>query len=681
MSARLLFRDNQGRDGEVVLTQSAPTYVGRALDCAIRTDDAMVSRKHSMIRMEGGHYIVEDLGSANGTHVNDVRVTKQSLAHNDVVRCGSLWLRYVEDGPLVSAGAAGSAPPVSASPGADALGYAGTMAANQQELPQPPQPSVPYGGPPAMPGLSNASGGQVASAATPQVLAPDSVVVNLDGSPELAKARDNIAATRQQLEDLQARYDREVADGKRLRAETSTLRDRLDDLRRDLAEKDDVVAAHDRVAEELRGELRSSKEALLAQKSELAELADTVAAKERQLERISGDVSKVKDEVEQRDRQLVELSRTKDDGWKKLNEQLSEIEHFREVITEQERMLEERRVGLVSQEEVIKELRDGKESMLSQVAKLKAENEEMARDEARQRAKIEAIDEENRRLSRMLAEAQGGGEHGSVEHSARQSAELKELRVEVKTLEADRGRLEALHRSSESALDRMQERLAKLEVELREAREAREKALSARMVAEQALTKAELARHKAEENALSAAQDHETDKSGSEELRFELEKAQRKIAELEKNTAPAVSESDLAELSAKLHHAEAQVAELTAELQDTQTSLERSLADMKAAKEVMVGSKLKDPDSTAVRISAAPPELLDKTIEVHDGINDSLSEIRNNLLLIQGEFETFAGGDSSESSRTIADTLKVLVGNAEEAKGVLRSLKELIEFS
>ena len=97
MSARLLFRDSQGRDGEVLLSQTAPTYVGRALDCAIRTDDAMVSRKHSMIRMEGGRYVVEDLGSSNGTHVNDVRVTKQPLAHNDVVRCGSLWLRYVED--------------------------------------------------------------------------------------------------------------------------------------------------------------------------------------------------------------------------------------------------------------------------------------------------------------------------------------------------------------------------------------------------------------------------------------------------------------------------------------------------------------------------------------------------------------------------------------------------------
>jgi hypothetical protein len=59
----------------------------------------MVSRKHSIIRMEAGRFCVEDLGSSNGTHVNEVRVTKQALNHNDVVRCGSLWLRFVEGPP------------------------------------------------------------------------------------------------------------------------------------------------------------------------------------------------------------------------------------------------------------------------------------------------------------------------------------------------------------------------------------------------------------------------------------------------------------------------------------------------------------------------------------------------------------------------------------------------------
>ena len=79
--ARLLFRDSQGREGTVELSPTETVYVGRGLECAIRTDDGMVSRRHSQIRMEGGRYVVEDLGSANGTHLNNTRIQKQAVGH------------------------------------------------------------------------------------------------------------------------------------------------------------------------------------------------------------------------------------------------------------------------------------------------------------------------------------------------------------------------------------------------------------------------------------------------------------------------------------------------------------------------------------------------------------------------------------------------------------------------
>lgn len=43
----------------------------------------------------GGRWLVEDLGSAAGTFVNGVRVEKQALDHADVVRCGTLQVRFV----------------------------------------------------------------------------------------------------------------------------------------------------------------------------------------------------------------------------------------------------------------------------------------------------------------------------------------------------------------------------------------------------------------------------------------------------------------------------------------------------------------------------------------------------------------------------------------------------------
>ena len=69
-----------------------------------------------------------------------------------------------------------------------------------------------------------------------------------------------------------------------------------------------------------------------------------------------------------------------------------------------------------------------------------------------------------------------------------------------------------------------------------------------------------------------------------------------------------------------------------------------------------------------------------KATEVHDGINDVLSELRNNIVLIQNEFAEMAKEDSGDSARIIRETLEALLGNAEDAKGVLRSLKELVEY-
>ena len=66
------------------------------MDCAIRTDDAMVSRHHSRIFWGGGGYVLEDLSSANGVYFQEQRVQSHMFKHGDAIRCGSLWLRFVD---------------------------------------------------------------------------------------------------------------------------------------------------------------------------------------------------------------------------------------------------------------------------------------------------------------------------------------------------------------------------------------------------------------------------------------------------------------------------------------------------------------------------------------------------------------------------------------------------------
>jgi hypothetical protein len=93
--ARVLWRDAQGKEGSIDLG-AGETRIGRAVDCPIRTDDAMVSRHHARIVWGGGGFVIEDLGSANGVYYQEQKVQSHLMRHGDAVRCGSLWLRFID---------------------------------------------------------------------------------------------------------------------------------------------------------------------------------------------------------------------------------------------------------------------------------------------------------------------------------------------------------------------------------------------------------------------------------------------------------------------------------------------------------------------------------------------------------------------------------------------------------
>jgi pSer/pThr/pTyr-binding forkhead associated (FHA) protein len=55
-----------------VKLEGAPAYIGRAAGNAIRIDDPSISRLHCSVSLRaGGNVIIADVGSANGTYVND----------------------------------------------------------------------------------------------------------------------------------------------------------------------------------------------------------------------------------------------------------------------------------------------------------------------------------------------------------------------------------------------------------------------------------------------------------------------------------------------------------------------------------------------------------------------------------------------------------------------------------
>ncbi len=67
--------------------------VGRERDNSLVLADPTVSRHHARLALESGALVVYDLGSTNGTFVNEQRISQQRLQAGDVVRFGGVRFR------------------------------------------------------------------------------------------------------------------------------------------------------------------------------------------------------------------------------------------------------------------------------------------------------------------------------------------------------------------------------------------------------------------------------------------------------------------------------------------------------------------------------------------------------------------------------------------------------------
>jgi hypothetical protein len=76
------------------LSSASATSLGRARANDVVIDDEAISGQHLRIRPEDGRFVLHDLGSTNGTKVNDKKVQKHALADGDLIRLGDTSLRF-----------------------------------------------------------------------------------------------------------------------------------------------------------------------------------------------------------------------------------------------------------------------------------------------------------------------------------------------------------------------------------------------------------------------------------------------------------------------------------------------------------------------------------------------------------------------------------------------------------
>ena len=88
----VLLRMDGVQAGQIVGLEQWPFTVGRHPTNALRVDEDSISRFHARIVRSGDDFVVEDMGSRNGTFVAGKRVTRAKLDHD-------CWLQF---GPRVS---------------------------------------------------------------------------------------------------------------------------------------------------------------------------------------------------------------------------------------------------------------------------------------------------------------------------------------------------------------------------------------------------------------------------------------------------------------------------------------------------------------------------------------------------------------------------------------------------
>jgi hypothetical protein len=115
-------------------------------------DDSEVSRRHAVVRRSGDELEIEDLGSLNGTYLNERKVEKAALSGGDVVRIGTSTFAYEAAEALPGRApptrvAAPAAPPEPAPPQEAAPAQPSSPAAGPLSAPEAPAaaPSQPFG--------------------------------------------------------------------------------------------------------------------------------------------------------------------------------------------------------------------------------------------------------------------------------------------------------------------------------------------------------------------------------------------------------------------------------------------------------------------------------------------------------------------------------------------------------
>ncbi|MGE4072381.1 MAG: FHA domain-containing protein [Lysobacterales bacterium] len=106
---RFVLRGVSGVTFGKVFPLQGTVVIGRQNECEIPIPSEEVSRRHAELRVTPDGIMVEDLGSSNGTYVNDKRITRQLMKAGDELRLDTIRFLLLAPGQEMHQVSAGRA--------------------------------------------------------------------------------------------------------------------------------------------------------------------------------------------------------------------------------------------------------------------------------------------------------------------------------------------------------------------------------------------------------------------------------------------------------------------------------------------------------------------------------------------------------------------------------------------
>ncbi|MSP91609.1 MAG: FHA domain-containing protein [Myxococcales bacterium] len=602
-----------------------PVTIGRNPGSTVYSKETTVSRNHGRIGWDEDGYYIKDLGSSNGSFVNNERTQRAVIREGDTVRCGEVLEIFLRPG---SSKKDGGGAPQAERPVAKAMPTTGFKAEDQAKLvalvadKQTQQHAAragaigaattrrepsPAAGPSARPEPQSADRPAAARTAVPTGQAPVVSQPTARPAPTSAGGGDagelgrRVRALEQSLAEAEARATRAEADVKAIEPRAMRYSVELEGL----SEKYVKLKEHNQVIqkelEKTRAELREQEDRLFEAERRATEFEQQIQAAREKATDATEQLSGLKVRITQKDRQIEELQR-----------QLDLLEY---------------------------ELRAARDENESLQSSFNRESNDQGRLERKINLLQEVIQEKEDKIQQLQIDLR------------EKDMEIRQVRmgVGISDLEHEKRQLLQDYHNATRRVDELQER-----------------AMQAQRSAEAMKAELEAAKTAAERKpaALVDVSEHPDFKAKAREierLREELSSVQKELARAQvKFEAVEATGAATKALEAELAQGQKRVETLEAKLRDTEVRLNEALAENQAPK--------------GPTVPADVPETL-------EALADTVSASASNANLIkryaqQMEKHKAAAGDLGDSIELMNDIAIVLAQDLKEQERMVASVRK-----